>query len=102
MVDLAGVESRQRVGIAVEAEGLEELLHDFLTDLVVRVESTGFVACELALDVVDKRLVRGAAAGERIDPSRHRLYGQVKAVTYHQLAVEQRDGGWWARVILDV
>jgi len=102
MVDLAGVEPRERVDITVEAEGLEELLHDFLTDLLVRVESTGFIACELALDVVDARRVRGEAAGERIDRSRHGLYGLVKAVTYHQLAVEQRDGGWWARVILDV
>jgi protein archease len=102
MVDLAGVAPRQRAGISVEAEGLDELLHDFLTQLLVRVESTGFVACELALDVVDRRRVRGEAVGERIDPARHRLYGQVKAVTYHQLAVAERDGGWWARVILDV
>jgi len=102
MVDLTGVEPRERVGIAVEAEGLEELLHDFLSDLLVRVETMGFVACELAVEVVDARAVRGEAAGERIDRAHHRLYGLVKAVTYHQLAVEQRDGGWSARVILDV
>ena len=53
-------------------------------------------------DVTAIGAVRGEAAGERIARSRHRLYGLVKAVTYHQLAVEQRDGGWSARVILDV
>ena len=102
MVDLAGVETRERVPLAVEAETLPELLHDLLTALLVRFDVDGFVAGELALEVVDGRRVRGEAAGERIDRSRHRLYSLVKAVTYHQLAVERRDGGWWARVILDV
>jgi len=102
MVDLAGVEPRERIALAVEADGPEDLLHDFLSTLLVRFEIEGFIACELAVDVVGVRALGATAAGERVDPSRHRLYSGVKAVTYHELAVEQRDGGWWARVILDV
>jgi SHS2 domain-containing protein len=41
-------------------------------------------------------------SGERFDRTRHRLLTELKAVTWHQLAVRQRDDGWWARVIVDV
>jgi len=40
--------------------------------------------------------------GERIDPSRHRLLLDVKAVTLHMLEVRETPEGWRARVVLDV
>jgi SHS2 domain-containing protein len=46
--------------------------------------------------------VRGRVRGESFDPRRHELYGEVKAVTYHELAVTRSGAGWQARVIFDV
>jgi protein archease len=41
--------------------------------------------------------------GENADRDRHILLSEVKAVTYHRLAVERAaDGGWRATVLLDV
>jgi SHS2 domain-containing protein len=102
MVDLAAIEPRERAVVAVEGVGLEEVLHDWLQDLVVRVQTGGIVACEVAVEHAGAGGVRGVIAGERVDPSRHRLYTELKGVTYHQLAVRERGEGWWARVILDV
>jgi len=42
------------------------------------------------------------AGGERIDPARHELIVDVKAVTLHRLRVEETGHGWVATVILDV
>src|SRR6059036_2081940 len=92
MLDLGGVEARERVALATRAPGLEELLHDWLQDLLVRAQ-TGVVACELDVTHVDPATVRGTAAGERVDPSRHRLYTELKGVTYHQLAVRETASG---------
>ena len=36
------------------------------------------------------------------DPQQHHILHEIKAVTYHQVAVEQGERGWWARVIFDV
>lgn len=102
MADLTAVEPRERVTLALEAPGLEELLHDWLQALLVRVQAEAFLACELDVRSLDGDRVCGVLAGERVDPSRHRLHTEVKGVTYHQLAVERRPQGWWARVILDV
>jgi protein archease len=47
-------------------------------------------------------IVDATAEGETIDPSRHRLSADVKAVTLHRLKVQQTDGGWEATVVLDI
>jgi SHS2 domain-containing protein len=41
-------------------------------------------------------------SGEPIDLARHPIYTEIKAVTYHALGVEQRDGRWMATVIFDL
>ena len=42
------------------------------------------------------------ARGEPIDPSRHEIDDEVKAITWHALKVEQQAEGWMAEVIVDV
>ncbi len=42
------------------------------------------------------------ARGEEIDPARHDLVVDVKAVTLHRFRVEQTPRGWEAFVILDI
>jgi SHS2 domain-containing protein len=41
-------------------------------------------------------------AGETIDPARHDLVVDVKAITLHQFDVKQTASGWIASVIVDV
>jgi len=102
MVDLVAVEPRERVTLAVEADGRDELLHDWLQALLVRFGTAGFIPCEIAVETATDRRVAGTASGDRFAPTRHRLLTEVKAVTWHQLAVRRRAEGWWARVIFDV
>ncbi len=102
MADLTTVEAREHTRLEIQGDGVTDLLRDFLSALLVRVEVEGFLARELDVADVDEHRVAARAAGERIDPARHHLYGGVKAVTYHQLAVHRTAHGWWARVIVDV
>jgi SHS2 domain-containing protein len=46
--------------------------------------------------------VHAVLEGEPIDPARHDLTGDVKAVTLHRLTVERGEAGWRATVVLDV
>ncbi len=102
MLDLTSVEPRARDVIVLEADGLEELLHDWLQTLVVRLQAGGLAFAELTVESLGARTIRGSGAGEHVDPSRHHLYTEIKGVTYHQLAVRETPKGWWARVIFDV
>jgi SHS2 domain-containing protein len=40
--------------------------------------------------------------GGPIDPDRTALGADAKAVTFHQFALEPVDGGWRARVVIDI
>jgi SHS2 domain-containing protein len=42
------------------------------------------------------------AAGEQIDPQRHDLVVDIKAITLHNLSVRQTSEGWTATVTVDV
>jgi SHS2 domain-containing protein len=46
--------------------------------------------------------VEATAEGEPLDTERHLQRADVKAVTLHDFSVEQIDGGWKARVLLDI
>jgi len=37
-----------------------------------------------------------------LDAARHHQRADVKAVTLHDFSVEKEDGGWKARVLLDI
>jgi SHS2 domain-containing protein len=73
------------------------LLAEWLSELVYLVEAEGFVperVDELALSADS---LEASVSGRRASPPH-----LVKAVTYHRLALEERDGAWHATVVLDV
>jgi SHS2 domain-containing protein len=46
--------------------------------------------------------VKVTAEGEPLDAERHHQRADVKAVTLHDFSVERTEGGWKARVLLDI
>ena len=40
--------------------------------------------------------------GEKLDPSRHPLRGDIKAVTLHRFTLRQNGDTWEATVVLDI
>lgn len=78
------------------------LLFDWLTELLYAFESEKLLLCEFDVQIAGDRLV-AICRGEPMDASRHEMDHEVKAITYHQLQVEQGvDGGWTAEVIVDI
>jgi len=87
--------------LSLEADALDELLRDWLAELLYRfhVERTLFSHFDVALEGAS---LTATARGEPVDAGRHRIEGELKAVTYHGLKVErQPDGTWLAEVIVD-
>jgi SHS2 domain-containing protein len=93
-----------RRSLALEEPDLELLLLRFLNELVYLRDAEQLLLRPERLRVLAGEPARLEAdlAGERIQPSRHRLAGEVKAATAHRLRVEPRDGGWELEVTCDV
>jgi len=102
MVGLEGVESREEREEMVQAEGWEDLLHDWLSRLLHHFLQEGFIAAKITIDELDATHIRARLGGEKLDYERHNFETEIKAVTYHQLSVTCENGRWLARVIFDV
>jgi len=81
----------------------EDVFVAWLQELLYRFEMEHLVPLEFDFAEAGPVRVRARVGFGRFDPKRHRAATEVKAVTYHELAVrEGPDGTWSARVILDV
>jgi protein archease len=91
----------QAVEIAIDGTDLDYLLFDWLRELLFRLDADHLLLSQFDVAVSDTGL-KATARGEPIDPVRHVLSHEVKAITYHGLRVEREDGGWVAEVIVDI
>ncbi len=93
--------------IEQQEERLADLLFDWLSEMVYLKDAEGVVFCEATVTVVHDPprqcwRLHGELIGEPIDPARHELRSDVKAVTKHLYDVCESRGQWRARVVLDI
>jgi SHS2 domain-containing protein len=99
--DIGSVKPAISVELEIAGTDREFLLFDWLRDLLMRCDEDHMVFGKFEVKVRDDGLT-GTAWGEPIDPDRHLLAHEVKAITYHGLKVEQTADGWLAEVIVDI
>ena len=87
---------------AVEGSDWEDLLVNFLREILFMFNGEGFVPGECVISEIDDRHVAGHVAGEPFNPEKHPVSMEIKAVTYHRIAVRRPGRGWQGRVIFDV
>ena len=101
MDGLDSVRLTQSVRVAVEGTDREYLLFDWLRELLFRFDAEHLLLARFDVAVTDTGLT-ATAWGEPIDPARHVLSHEIKAITYHGLRVEPEGDGWIAEVIVDI
>jgi SHS2 domain-containing protein len=99
--ELTTVRPLQRIDLRIDGTQRDFLLFDWLRELLYRFDSQHLLFSRFEVRVTDTGL-DGSAWGEPLDPARHALAHEVKAITYHGLKVEPADGGWLAEVIVDI
>lgn len=102
MFGLDTIDQTERRRISVSGDNPEELLVAWLNELlyvyaVEKLVFSGIVEADLG-DTSFSAL----ALGEVLDPGKHSVEVEIKAATYHEVALKQENGRWTARVIFDV
>ena len=81
------------------------LLFDFLQELIYYKDAERLVLLPAGVTIDtgdDGYHLRAELRGEPIDPARHPVNADVKAVTMHRFEVLEKEDGWEAMVVLDV
>lgn len=102
LTDPEAVEPRHTVSFELEAPDVQALLVRWLSELNYYHITRRWVFGRFKVVQLTEQRLRAQAQGEPIDPARHPIYTEVKAITYHGLRLEQRDGQWYARIIFDL
>jgi SHS2 domain-containing protein len=106
MIDNVGaIQVCQKRQIELSNEKLDMLLFDLLQELIFLKDAERLLLRIREMQI-DKRdgiyFLKATAEGEPLDAERHHQRADVKAVTLHDFFVEQTEGGWKARVLLDI
>ena len=106
MIDnLDAIEPRETRQIELSNDQIDMLLFDFLQELIYFKDAKRLLlrARETQIDRKDEvYFLKSKVAGEQLDDTRHQQRADVKAVTLHGFSVKQCDGGWKAKVLLDI
>ncbi len=100
-LDTVGTELKTHVKL--EAKNLENLLHDFLSELLFRFYTKKFIPKKFKIKIKKQGglyLLNSEILGETVK-KKHKPELEVKAVTYHEFFVEKRNGFWIAQVVCD-
>jgi len=103
--DLATIEKKEERSFQVEDEAVDMLLFKFLQELIFYKDAQ-LLLLRIQSVTIDRQnahlSLTATSYGEQLNPEKHSLNVDVKAVTLHRFRVEQTDRGWEASVILDI
>jgi SHS2 domain-containing protein len=102
ITDLRKVKRRIERQVNIEGESLDRLMVDWLSELLYLHDVENLLFKGFKVDSVGEDGLKAMVKGERFQEEVHVIKTEVKAVTYHQIEVRQKNGLWRAQVILDL
>jgi len=88
IVNASAARPAEQVDIAVDGENREDLLYNFLSEVLFIFDARRLVLSKFEVTLLPGRLTC-QAWGEPFDPERHEPKTEIKAVTYHELKVDE-------------
>jgi SHS2 domain-containing protein len=97
----ANIKSSIELEIDLEADSLDELLVNWLRELLFQYETKGFVVKDLLISKLTGNNINALVKGGIRSPEDEEDI-EIKGVTYHGLSVEKTERGYAARILFDI
>jgi SHS2 domain-containing protein len=102
VVDLDTIDPREEVTLQVQGADPESVLVNWLSELLYLHDAEGWLFRDFEIQNLRDDSLSAIARGEKFHRPRHQAKLLVKAITYHQLALERTPEGWRAQVYVDI
>jgi SHS2 domain-containing protein len=102
LTNVAEIRLVEETRIQVEANDLPALMLAWLSELNYRHVTEHRLFAKFEVSVISDQMVFAEVSGETINPDRHTIFTEIKAVTFHGLRLEKSDNGWEAQIIFDL
>ena len=103
--EIDSIHPLERRELNLQNEALDMLLFNLLQELIYYKDSEKLMLRIHQIRIREAgslHVLEAVCLGEKLDPNRHRLRVDVKAVTLHRFRLERTAQGWEALVILDI
>ncbi|MBI1910959.1 MAG: archease [Deltaproteobacteria bacterium] len=103
--DIETIEKEQELSFEVSNPALDMLLYNFINELIYYKDAKKLLlrVSSVKINQTDSEYMLSANAyGEVLNPEKHPLSADVKAVTLHMFSLHHTDSGWKATMILDI
>ena len=86
----------------LKAPDLEELLVAWLNEFLFLFETEMLLFRRFEINYLTKSNLEANAWGEKYIEGRHSIKRVIKAVTFHQLQIREKNGHWQTQIIFDL
>lgn len=88
--------------IEIKGEDREELLVNFLEEILYQLNVNRFACAEAAVTCFDDNYLTTRLKGELFSETKHSIHYDIKGVTFHLLKFEKREDMLTVQVIFDI
>lgn len=102
LLEIEKVNPQKEVKITIPGQEKEDILVDWLRELLLKFNSERWAFKEFNVCRLDESGLEALVRGEKLNLSHHTLKTELKAVTYHGLVIQKRKNLWEAQIIFDI
>ncbi len=102
ITDVDKVEMRDRLPLEVEGADRDDLMVNWMRELLYLYQGSGYVLKEFKVLEAKEAYVRGEVSGEKYDPDRHEMRREFRSVVHHKSRMEKTGDQWTAQVIFEL
>jgi SHS2 domain-containing protein len=102
LTELENIQEIKSRKVSLQAYGLEELIVDWLNEFIYLFDTQSLLFRRFEIEKLNNCSLEATVWGEKYEEGRHPIKTLIKAVTFHQLQIEEENGNWKAQLIFDL
>ena len=105
ITDIEKIKTETTKEILIESEDEYGLLYDWITELLILLDSENFMASEYDINIEekeDKLVLSGTISGDTYNTNTYNYKTEVKAITYHEMNIEKSEDNITIKFIVDL
>ncbi len=96
------IKESKKFRISASGKDFESLLYNFLEELLFLIDSENFFVSKITKLKIDKKNFRLSAIFSGDFGENYKIQSDIKAITYNEMFVKNKDKKWTTQVVLDV
>lgn len=105
ITDIKKIKPVSQFRIKLSTDSMENLIVSFLNELIYNFEVRGFLGKKFEINLFKKLKtfsLKSVIYGEKFNALKHTKKFLLKAATYHDIKIENKNGKWTIQVIFDI